>query len=345
MITIKELAGKLGVSPTTVSNVIHGKTREVSEATIEMVQRAVREYDYIPNMSARALAQKSSHIIGVVLKFIPKKELNALQDPFAGELMGALEARIREAGYYMMLHVAPGVQDIVHLMKTWNVDGLVLTGFHAQDYKQIRSQTQKPMVFVDCYFGDVGIPYSNVGLEDQTGGRLMTEHLIALGHRRIGYLSDNRIGNDWMRWLGYCEAMEAAGLPHSERENYVLLQSGWREFNESLEPALTPRNRFTALFFASDYYAMRGVDYLYDHGIRVPSDISVAGFDDNVLGQNLRPRLTTIHQNPSEKARLAFDMLLKLIAGEAREGDTIRLPVRLVEGDTAAPPGLGRAQP
>ena len=94
-------------------------------------------------MSARALAQNSSHIIGVVLKFIPKKELNALQDPFAGELMGALEACIREAGYYMMLHVASSVQEIVHLMQTWNVDGLVLTGFHAQDYRQIRSQSQK----------------------------------------------------------------------------------------------------------------------------------------------------------------------------------------------------------
>lgn len=158
MITIKELAHKLDVSPTTVSNVIHGKTREVSEATIQLVEQAVREYNYIPNMSARALAQNSSHIIGVVLKFIPKKELNALQDPFAGELMGALEACIREAGYYMMLHVASSVQEIVHLMQTWNVDGLVLTGFHAQDYRQIRSQSQKPMVFVDCYFGDVGIP-------------------------------------------------------------------------------------------------------------------------------------------------------------------------------------------
>ena len=217
MITIKELADKLGVSTTTISNVIHGKTGEVSQATIETVQRAVRDYNYIPNMSARALAQKSSRIIGVVLKFNPQKELNALQDPFAGELMGALEASIREAGYYMMQYVAPNVGDIVRLMKTWNVDGLVLSGFHAQDYKQIRAQTQKPMVFVDCYFGDVGIPYSNVGLEDQTGGRIMTEYLISLGHERIAYLSDNRIGNDWMRWLGYCEAMEQPACPTARR--------------------------------------------------------------------------------------------------------------------------------
>lgn len=337
MITIKELAHKLDVSPTTVSNVIHGKTREVSEATIQLVEQAVREYNYIPNMSARALAQNSSHIIGVVLKFIPKKELNALQDPFAGELMGALEACIREAGYYMMLHVASSVQEIVHLMQTWNVDGLVLTGFHAQDYRQIRSQSQKPMVFVDCYFGDVGIPYSNIGLEDQLGGRLMTEHLIQLDHRRIAFLSDNRIGNDWMRWLGYCEAMEQAGLPYSEAENYIQIRSG-RAFDASLARALTPRGRYTALFFASDYYAMRGMDYLYDRGIRVPADLSVAGFDDNVLGQNLRPRLTTIHQDPSQKARLAFGMLRGIIAGERQEGEIVRLPVSLVIGGTTAPP-------
>lgn len=338
MITIKELADKLGVSTTTISNVIHGKTGEVSQATIEMVQRAVRDYNYIPNMSARALAQKSSRIIGVVLKFNPEKELNALQDPFAGELMGALEASIREAGYYMMQYVAPNVGDIVRLMKTWNVDGLVLSGFHARDYKQIRAQTQKPMVFVDCYFGDVGIPYSNVGLEDQTGGRIMTEYLISLGHERIAYLSDNRIGNDWMRWLGYCEAMEAAGLPYSEAENYICLRPGWTEYFKSLAPALEPRNRFSALFFASDYYAMRGFDYLYDHGFRIPEDISVAGFDDNILSQNLRPRLTTIHQNPTDKARLAFEMLMGLIQGQTEEGETIRLPVELVVGGTTAPP-------
>lgn len=338
MITIKELADKLGVSTTTISNVIHGKTREVSQATIEMVEQAVRDYNYIPNMSARALAQKSSRIIGVVLKFNPQKELNALQDPFAGELMGALEARIREAGYYMMQYVAPNVGDIVRLMKTWNVEGLVLSGFHARDYKQIRSQTQKPMVFVDCYFGDVGIPYSNVGLEDQTGGRMMAEYLISLGHKRIAFLSDNRIGNDWMRWLGYCEAMEAAGLPYSEEGNYVLLRPGWKEYYESLKPALTPRDRFSALFFASDYYALRGFDYLYDHGFHIPQDISIAGFDDNILSRSLRPRLTTIHQNPSEKARLAFDMLMGLIRGQREEGEIIRLPVRLVAGGTTTPP-------
>ncbi len=135
------------------------------------------------------------------------------------------------------------------------------------------------------------LPYSNIGLEDQLGGRLMTEHLIQLGHRRIAFLSDNRIGNDWMRWLGYCEAMEQAGLPYSEAENYIQIRSG-RAFDASLARALTPRGRYTALFFASDYYAMRGMDYLYDRGIRVPADLSVAGFDDNVLGQNLRPRLT-----------------------------------------------------
>ena len=165
----------------------------------------------------------------------------------------------------------------------------------------------------------------------------MTEHLIQLGHRRIAFLSDNRIGNDWMRWLGYCEAMEQAGLPYSEAENYIQIRSG-RAFDASLARALTPRGRYTALFFASDYYAMRGMDYLYDRGIRVPADLSVAGFDDNVLGQNLRPRLTTIHQDPSQKARLAFGMLRGIIAGERQEGEIVRLPVSLVIGGTTAPP-------
>ena len=106
MVTIKEIANQLGVSMTTVSNVIHGKTSEVSPATIEMVQKALKESGYVPNMGARNLAQNQSKIIGVVMKERKGRYTNLLCDPFYGELVGAIEKIIRTKDYYLMMNIS-----------------------------------------------------------------------------------------------------------------------------------------------------------------------------------------------------------------------------------------------
>lgn len=96
MITIKDMAEMLGISTTTVSNVIHGKTSEVSQKTVERVEKLLDKYEYVPNISARSLSQNSSKIIGVALKCRKDKYANLFSDPFFGELIGALEAEIRQ---------------------------------------------------------------------------------------------------------------------------------------------------------------------------------------------------------------------------------------------------------
>ena len=93
-------------------------------------------------------------------------------------------------------------------------------------------------------------------------------------------------------------------------------------------------SEFTALFFASDYYASFAVNYFYDRGIRVPEDISVVGFDDNIFARNTRPRLTTMRQNPSEKGRTAVAQVLRLINNESIPVHNIRLDAELVIRDS-----------
>ena len=102
---LKEMAEMLGISTTTVSNVINGKTSEVSQKTAEKVQKLLDEYDYVPNMNAKNLAQNHSRLIGIVLKRRKDKYENIFTDPFHGELLGALESAIREQGYYMMIYI------------------------------------------------------------------------------------------------------------------------------------------------------------------------------------------------------------------------------------------------
>lgn len=333
MVTIKEMADKIGVSPTTVSNVIHGKTKEVSQQTIEMVMQVVKENNYIPNMSARTLAQNSSRIIGVIMKYHQIEEKNAVQDPFHSEIIGALEAKIREAGYYMMLYSSDNVEDILKLTATWSVDGLILLGVHAHDCQSIKKQTEKPIVFIDCYFYDDGIPYVNVGLEDMKSTYDMTNYIISQGHTKIAFLADNRIGVDEERWKGYYQALKDHNINCGE-QNFIQLDSDPEVLNASLEKLYHRISEFTALFFASDFYAIKAINFFHDRGLKVPDDISVVGFDDNILGRNIRPRLTTVRQNPSEKGELAVKQLVCMLNNEKLDRNNIRVSAKLMIRDT-----------
>jgi LacI family transcriptional regulator len=336
VITIKEISDILHISPTTVSNVIHGKTTEVSPETVKKVKAAIEKYHYVPNMSARTLAQNSSRIIAAIIKYSADKG-NIFRDPFEGELLGGLEEGIRKAGYFMLVSAAYSVEDVLHLMATWNVDGMVLCGFQPEDYAQIRHESTKPMVFIDSYFDEKEPPYSNVGLNDREAACEMTRYLIARGHRKIVFLADNRIGVDDERWQGCRGALSYAGLPCTE-EQFVLLPTDHHALNGALERLMPRLRQYTALFFASDYYAVRGINYLQDHGLRVPEDFSVAGFDDNLLGRHMRPRLTTMRQDTTEKARLACEILMRMLRGQTGPGEHIRLKAELIERSTVAAP-------
>ena len=136
MITIKEMAEMLGISTTTVSNVINGKTSEVSQKTAEKVQKLLDEYDYVPNMNAKNLAQNHSRLIGIVLKRRKDKYENIFTDPFHGELLGALESAIREQGYYMMIYISEDIEEIVRNIVGWNTEGLILIGMLHDDLSQ-----------------------------------------------------------------------------------------------------------------------------------------------------------------------------------------------------------------
>ena len=165
MITIKEMAEMLGISTTTVSNVINGKTSEVSQKTAEKVQKLLDEYDYVPNMSAKNLAQNHSRLIGIVLKGRKDKYENIFADPFHGELLGALEAAIREHGYYMMLYTSEDINEIVRNVVSWNTEGLILIGMLHDDYLRIKSKYKNPVVLIDSYTPKNIAKYVNIDVD------------------------------------------------------------------------------------------------------------------------------------------------------------------------------------
>ncbi len=328
MVTIKEMAARLNVSPTTVSNVIHGNTKEVSEQTIRRVEKMVKELNYIPNMSARTLAQNSSKIIGLIMRYPVMEGKSAVQDPFNSELIGMIESEVRKAGYFLMLYSTDKAEEILNMAVTWNVDGIIALGLRAGECRKLKETSGKNIVFIDCYFEDADEAYINVGLKDREYAKRMTEYLISQGHKKIAFLADNREGVDYERWTGYCEALKDNSLM-PEESSFIKIRYDRNGIEESYREIYGRREEFTALFFASDYYAALAVNYFYDQGLKVPDDMSIVGFDDNIFGRNMRPRLTTVRQNAGEKGRIAVRQVLKLINGEDLPVKNIRLDAEI----------------
>lgn len=333
MITIKKMAELLETSTTTVSNVIHGKTGEVSPAMVEKVQQLLEEYDYVPNINARNLARNKSGIIGLAMKACRDKYENFIKDPFAGELTGAVESCVRAAGYFTMLYISDDITEIISSVASWNVDGLILHGMQAEDGLMITQKIKKPMVFIDCYLEETVPQYVNVGSEDRSGCYKITKYLIENGHERIAFLADNRFGVDFERLKGYQDALKEAGITFTE-DHFIMLQPNGADLSKSLDDVYKRVGDFTGLVCASDYYAAHIMNDLKDRGVKIPDDISIVGFDDNVYSQIIRPALTTVHQDVTEKGSMAVDKLLQMI-GHHEIGERVnRLPVQIVERDS-----------
>lgn len=342
--TIKEIANSMGVSTATVSNVIHGHLEKMSPETAQMIRKKLEEYHYIPNMGARMLAKGDSEIVGVITNYPNREEKFALQDPFVSEMIAALENAIRANGYYTMLHAAQTAAEIHRISQTWNAVGLIVMGLQANQCRELMQVTRKPIVFVDCYF-DQGERYNNVGLDDEGGMRQMTEHLLKLGHRNMLFVGDQPVlwGVDARRLRGHQQALEAAGLAWQET-HYFCVSKDRKRRGEDYQRMLEYVRMLgcTVCLFISDYYAVEAIDFLLDHGVRVPEDISITGFDDNILSRVIRPRLTTVHQNVTRKAQTALHALFDILDKTAKEPVSLVLPTRIIRGSSVKDLRLNR---
>jgi LacI family transcriptional regulator len=330
MSTIKKIAQKAGVSPTTVANVLHGKMGKVSPATREKVQAIIQEEKYAPNMGAIILAHSNSRIIGVIMFMEPRRDETVLEDPFSSAILGSMEREIRDNGYFLMLHTTSDEDEVVRLSKTWKLDGLILVWVPGDICRVISGNIDTPLVYIDCYFTDNERVYYNVGLQDQQGGYEITRYLLAMGHRDLVFLANGPMapGGDTARFDGCEQAFREQGLL-LDKSRFRVLPKDRRERETLYSHLVNDPSSCTALVFSADYYAAEAVSYLWAQGLPVPERISVTGFDDNVFARLVRPRLTTIHQDPGEKGRQAILMLMKLIRKEPVKDPDIRLPVRL----------------
>ncbi len=333
MITIKNMADMLGISTTTVSNVIHGKTSEVSQKTVERVQKLLAECDYVPNNSARSLTQNNSRIIGLALRGRKDKYQNIIADPFFSELIGSIEAEIRSRGYFMMIYSSNDIGELIRNVLTWNADGLILIGMLHDDFIRVKSRYKKPMVLIDSYAPRDVMNYMNIGLEDERGAYEMTCYLLDQGHQKIAFLADNMEGVDYVRYIGHQKALADYGLQARE-EDLLIIRPGMLERESSMEELYDRSRDYTVFMCCSDYYAVTLMNYFNDRGVNIPGDLSFTGFDDILLARVIRPALTTVHQDITRKGQLAVEYMLKMIQGTEFKERDVKVPVELVLRDS-----------
>lgn len=332
MIRIKDIADRAGVSPTTVSNVIHGKTGRVSKATVEKINRILKEMEYVPSISARMLANNSSGLIGVALGFMKKGNASSFEDPFVSAMLGNLEYQIREHGYYMMLVARHEQDDLMQQALGWNFDGMIAMALKEKEIAELSERLGKPLVTIDQYLPpELGV--RSIAMDDRGGAYQMSQYLIGKGHKKFLFLSDCDLGVDHYRWLGVRQAMEEAGIEDFE-SRHIVIPWNPEQREKAYEEMLPFFKKQTALFFSSDYYALEASNFLQNRGIKVPEEISIAGFDDVTYATLARPKLTTVHQMVDGKARRAVEVLMHLIQDEPVQKDIPPLPTTLVERES-----------
>jgi len=313
--TIDDVAALAGVSIKTVSRVMN-KEPNVRESTIQRVQKAVIKLNYRPNLSARSLAGKRSHLIGLLYDD-PGLYENPSSNYIVNVQQGAL--RVCQSEHHdLVIHPCNYKgknlnSEITSLISQSRVDGLILTP-PLSDKKTLIAAIRKtgtPVVRIAP--GDTAESRSSVFTNDRDICARMTEYLASLGHTRIAFITGNRDHKALVnRFLGYQDGLKNSGLKFRQG----LVKEGDNSFGsgeECTRKLLRMKNPPTAIFACNDDMATGVLRATYQMNIRVPDQLSVAGFDDIPLAQQIYPALTTIRQPVRTMAESAVEILMDKI--------------------------------
>lgn len=325
-VRISDIAQELGLSTATVSNVLHGKTRKISDETVKRVQALLEERQYVPSMAGILLAQNSSRIIGVVVNDHEKYEAHTLEDVFIASSLNSLSTELEKSGQFMMVKKTTDPEEIIKFASMWNMDGLVLIGFCDQDYMYLRSHMRIPFVVYDGYCDQTERIY-NITINNYDGGYQVGSYFRQKGHRSGLCISDNQVCVDKERFEGFCEGF---GREHAD---FMLIPMQKQEREDFYLNNLSRLRNYSAIFAVSDYYAVELIHFLMKQGIFVPGDISVAGFDDTPMCSLVSPTLTSVKQDVAMRAEIAVQKLCELKEKKEIEA-TVMLPVTLIERES-----------
>lgn len=339
MATSEEVARLAGVSRATVSRVLSGTTK-VSEATRKRVQAAAASLGYEPDVAAQSLSGARSKTIALGFFANDVWALSQLAKPqyhFHLEVLRSIEAAAAKAGFDLLLPSRPirvASDSYVRLLRSRRVAGTIMVACPPGDVRtHALIESKLPTVFVDAI--GTGPQATYVTSDNADGARQITEHLLDLGHRRIARVTGTETdpsGHD--RLAGIRRALAGRGVPEDPA---LARRSDWSTdgaYRATLD-LLASGNCFTAVIAESDMMAIGIMRALREHGLRVPEDVSVTGFDGIDLCQFTAPALTTVRQDSEAMGTAAVEALLAMIDG-APAPSPVLLPTEAVIRDSTA---------
>jgi DNA-binding LacI/PurR family transcriptional regulator len=330
-VSIKDVAREAQVSHPTVSRALRYSPL-VSPKTAERIRQTAVQMGYRPNAVARGLVTKKTKTIGVVV--------TTVADPFIGEVVSGIEETANDHSYSVFLansNADPAREiRIVNSFQERQVDGILVASSRVGAlYIPLLSQLMVPIVLINNQHP--GEFVHSVVIDNITASLQAVQHLIQLGHQRIAYLGDQfGLQSDTERFSGYRQALASADYPflpelvvHGDATPQGAIQPMDRLLGLSTPP--------TAVYCYNDMSAIGALKGIRMHGLRVPDDISLVGFDDLSFASYVDPPLTTVRQPKRPMGRQAMEILIKLLSNAQAETN-IKVQGELIVRESTAPP-------
>lgn len=313
MSTIHDVAKLAGVSIATVSRVINSP-ESVRAVTREKVLLAMSKCNYKYNALARGFVTKRSNTIGLIIP-------NINNPVFADSTLG-----VQEYADQKNLKVILGnsnykysqEENLVNVLRESQVDGLIITTTNIKS-ELLKTLVDEDFPFVLLFSTVKGGPFSAVGVDNYRGGYLATEHLVSLGHNRIGMVAGNFSMTDrsFHRWHGYKRCLMDNKIAYDKK---LVVQTDYSLSGgcESIKKLLNQPSPPTAVFCSNDYIALGAIKGARESGLTLPDELSIVGFDDMQTASYMVPPLTTIRQPAYDMGRRAAELLLQLIEKKSK---------------------------
>ena len=335
-ISIRDIALRVGVSHTTVSRALHNSPL-ISQEMRERVQQIALEMGYVPNEVAQSLKQSQTNSVGLVV--------TSIADPFVGRVVRGIEETAQAAHMSVILSVSDNLPEqemaVVENFNRRRVDGIIIAASQLshQDMQRL-AKWPVPVVLINPQSEAPTDGLSSVTIDDYNGAKLAVDHLLHLGHRRIGYLGvGNRPRSNRLRLEAYTAALRDAKV--EPRLEWVCISNPEHRHHaddvsdgQTLVGSLLSSG-IRALLCYNDSIAIGAMLACRKRGIRVPQDLSIVGFDNIETSQYITPALTTVHQPKLRLGQLAMEMLLERLAGRAVENQQVDTELIVRESTTA----------
>lgn len=334
---VSDVSRRAGVSTATVSRVLNDPDT-VSEKTRARVLAAINELDFVKSAAAFSLkSQHSNNVLVVVTQ---------VGNIYYSQMFEGLQHRAEASGYNIILAMpspSMGEDTVINQLRTGKVDGvIILDGYEVSDadYEFLSKFYEDTPPIVGFCESEVGPPYPHVYVDNRSAARTITRHLIARGHRHIGHVPgppNTPVRAE--RLAGFMDAMQEAGLKVAEEDIYsggFHRDTGRRV---GVELARHKDRLPTAIFCSNDEVAMGLICELWRHGLNVPKDLSVVGFDDVIVSDVYVPPLTTMSQPRNQIGASAMELLLDILRDPAgNAGRRVELKTALCDRESVGPP-------